>query len=139
MLKEILNLSIFKNYFKNKKILNKLKELVQCNCHFEEESMMYTYEGPDKNDIWAVMEFFYKHLWDKNFEKYNYTDPTDEWENYNFYIHYKGKYTLISIIYGIGSTCIITSVEPSEIKTSKLIIELENVRCSVFKGIYFVD
>ena len=130
---------LIKTYLKTRTVFNKLKDLVANRSRFEEESMLYTYEGEDKNAIWEVMEFFYVSLWTKEFDPFVYTDPADDWENYNFYIHYKGKYTLISIIYGVGSTCIIAPVELDEIKTTKKIIELENLEFNIFGKITYKE
>ena len=80
---------LIKTYFKTKTVINTLKDLVANRSRFEEESMLYTYEGEDKNAIWEVMEFFYVSLWTKEFDPFVYTDPNDDWENYNFYVHYK--------------------------------------------------
>lgn len=127
-------IKLVKNYFTIKTVINKLKEIVENRYRFEEESMLYTYQGNDKNEIWLVMEFFYSNLWDKEFRKFNFTDPTDEWENYNFYVHYKGKYSLVSIIYGIGSTCIIVPIE--KIEPNKLVLDLDNIKYNIFGEIY---
>ena len=80
---------LIKTYLKTRTVFNKLKDLIVNRSRFEEESMLYTYEGEDKNAIWEVMEFFYVSLWTKEFDPFVYTDPADDWENYNFYIHYK--------------------------------------------------
>lgn len=127
-------IKLVKNYFTLKTVFKKLKEIVENRSRFEEESMLYTYQGNDKNEIWLVMEFFYSNLWDKEFRKFNFTDPTDEWENYNFYVHYKGKYSLVSIIYGIGSTCIIVPIE--KIEPDKLVLDLDNIKYNIFGEIY---
>ena len=42
--------------------LVKLIELVKERKSFEEESLMYGYEGADKEEIWTCMEFFYQNL-----------------------------------------------------------------------------
>lgn len=127
-------IKLVKNYFTLKTVFKKLKEIVENRSRFEEESMLYTYQGNDKNEIWLVMEFFYSNLWDKEFRKFNFTDPTDEWENYNFYVHYKGKYSLVSIIYGIGSTCIIVPIE--KVEPDKLVLNLDNIKYNIFGEIY---
>lgn len=127
-------IKLVKNYFTLKTVFKKLKEIVENRFRFEEESMLYTYQGNDKNEIWLVMEFFYSNLWNKEFRKFNFTDPTDEWENYNFYVHYKGKYSLVSIIYGIGSTCIIVPIE--KIEPDKLVLDLDNIKYNIFGEIY---
>lgn len=130
---------LIKTYFKTKKVLNKLKSLILSRSCFEEESLLYTYKGEDKDDIWAVMEFFYTLLWKKETNKFCYTDPSDYWENYNFYVYYLGKYSLISILYGIGSTCIIKPVALKEIKTTKRIIDLNKIKYNIFGEIYIND
>lgn len=127
-------IKLVKNYFTLKTVFKKLKEIVENRSRFEEESMLYTYQGNDKNEIWLVMEFFYSNLWDKEFRKFNFTDPSDEWENYNFYVHYKGKYSLVSIIYGIGSTCIIVPIE--KVEPDKLVLDLDNIKYNIFGEIY---
>lgn len=127
-------IKLVKNYFTLKTVFKKLKEIVENRSRFEEESMLYTYQGNDKNEIWLVMEFFYSNLWDKEFRKFNFTDPSDEWENYNFYVHYKGKYSLVSIIYGIGSTCIIVPIE--KVEPDKLVLNLDNIKYNIFGEIY---
>ena len=69
---------LIKTYLKTRTVFNKLKDLVVNRSRFEEESMLYTYEGDDKDAIWDVMEFFYESLWTKEFDPFIYTDPTDE-------------------------------------------------------------
>ena len=89
------------------KMLSKLKELVEKKETFEEESMLYHYKGEDKDEIWSCMAFFYKNLWIKEFREFIYTDPKDKWENYHIQLKYKEKYSEVTIVYGIGSFCVI--------------------------------
>lgn len=106
----------------------KLIELVKEQKSFEEESMLYNYEGADKDQIWECMEFFYQNLWEKGMREFIWTDEKDEWENYNILLKYKDKYSLVSIVYGIGSFCVIASADEEYMKTHKAeIIDLENV------------
>ena len=117
LLKEKVNLS---------KMLSKLKELVEKQKTFEEESMLYQYKGKDKDEIWACMEFFYKNLWTKEFREYIYTDPKDKWENYNIQLKYKEKYSEVTIVYGIGSFCVIVPQKEGPNKKSK-ILDLDKI------------
>jgi hypothetical protein len=99
---------LFADKVKYDKIFAKLKELVYHQKSFEEESMMYHYDGSDKQDIWDCMEFFYSNLWNTNFRDYVYTDPTEEFENYNIQLEYMGKQSEVTVVYGIGSFCAIS-------------------------------
>ena len=98
---------LLKDVVKQRKMLAKLKELVLKGKAYEEESLMYTYKGKDKEEIWSCMEFFYENLWNTAFRDYIWTDPTDNWENYHITLKYKDKWAEVQIIYGIGSFCVI--------------------------------
>ena len=107
------------------KMLFKLKELVEKQKAFEEESMLYKYKGKDKDTIWSCMEFFYQNLWNKDFKEFVYTDPKDKWENYHIQLTYKNKYSEVEIVYGIGSFCIIG---PSKkVSTNSKVLDLDKV------------
>lgn len=113
---------------KRNRMFAKLIELVKEQKSFEEESMLYNYDGADKDQIWECMEFFYQNLWEKGLKEFIWSDDKDEWENYNILLKYKDKYSLVSIVYGIGSFCIIAPADEEYMKTHKAeIIDLENV------------
>ena len=107
------------------RMLRKLIELVKEQKTFEEESMLYNYEGKDKDDIWSCMEFFYQNLWNKNFREFIWTNSADEWENYNIQLKYKDKYSIVEIVYGIGSFCVIKPLE--KINDKYKVLNLENI------------
>lgn len=117
LLREKVNLS---------KTISKLKELVEKEKTFEEESMLYQYKGKDKDEIWSCMEFFYKNLWTKEFREFIYTDPKDNWENYHIQLKYKEKYSEVTIVYGIGSFCVIGPQKEVPNKKSK-ILDLDKI------------
>lgn len=117
LLREKVNLS---------KMLSKLKELVEKEKTFEEESMLYQYKGKDKDEIWSCMEFFYKNLWTKEFREFIYIDPKDKWENYHIQLKYKEKYSEVTIVYGIGSFCVIGPQKEVPNKKSK-ILDLDKI------------
>lgn len=107
------------------RMLRKLIELVKEQKTFEEESMLYNYEGKDKDDIWSCMEFFYQNLWNKNFREFIWTNSADEWENYNIQLKYKDKYSIVEIVYGIGSFCVIKPLE--QINDKYKVLDLEKI------------
>lgn len=108
-------------------ILEKLKDLVTNQKSFEEESMLYNYKGKDKDLIWSCMEFFYQNLWNKNFKEYIWTDPADNWENYNIQLKYKDKYSSVVIVYGIGAFCVIGPDKKVPNENSK-ILDLDRIK-----------
>ena len=108
------------------KMLAKLKELVSKQKTFEEESMLYNYKGKDKDLIWSCMEFFYENLYTKEFREFIWYNEKDDWENYNFQIKYKNKYSAVEIVYGIGSFCIIHPMKGKPTNKSKL-LDLDNI------------
>lgn len=89
--------------------IEKLKTLVKTHKTYEEESVQYTYTGKDKDLILSCMDFFYENLYNTAFREFVSVDPTIGWENYNFALKYKSHYLTVTIIYGIGATCIIGS------------------------------
>ena len=99
--------TVLRRIAKNKIVIEKLKELVKKQKSFEEESMLYKYRGRDKEKIWACMAFFYRNLWNPLFREFVYTDTDDNWENYHIQLEYKGKFSEVEIVYGIGAFCII--------------------------------
>lgn len=106
------------------KTISKLKELVEKKKTFEEESMLYTYKGADKDDIWACMEFFYQNLWVKEFREFIWIDDKDKWENYNIYLKYKDKCSEVNIVYGIGSFCVI---KPTDKPNGAKVLDLDKI------------
>lgn len=98
----------------NRKMLTKLKELVKKKKTFEEESMLYNYKGKDKDLIWSCMEFFYKNLYTKEFQEFIWHDDKDDWENYHILIRHEDRLSEVTIVYGIGSFCVIA---PFNMKT----------------------
>lgn len=118
-------------------VIGKLREIVEHEKSFEEESFLYNYKGKDKNDISKIFDFFYSSLSNRVFNSFCYFDPSDGFENYNIYLKYKNKYTLVCILYGQGSTCIIKPVKPEEIKTDKDVIILDNIHCSISGEVSF--
>lgn len=98
---------MLKEKVKLSKMLAKLKEIVDKQKAFEEESLMYKYKGKDKDEIWSCMEFFYQNLWNKSFREFIWSDDKDEWENYHIYLKYNNKWSEVQIIYGIGAFCVI--------------------------------
>ena len=61
-------------------------------------------------------------------KEFIWSDDKDEWENYNILLKYKDKYSLVSIVYGIGSFCVISPADEEYMKKHKAeIINLENV------------
>jgi len=102
------------------KNFDKLKELVEQQKTFEEESLQYNYEGSDKEEIWNCMEFFYENLYYKEFRPYIYSEE-DYWENYHIQLEYNGKYTEVEIVYGIGSFCVIYPMKHKPTNASKLL------------------
>ena len=114
-------------YFKKKKIKDKLKWIVRERQSFEEESLQYEYTGPDKDEIFSVMEYFYEHLSDFEFyNKYVWYDDKDEFENYHIWVKYKYWYTEVYILYGQGSTCIIHPINVSPDTHGKSIFEIKD-------------
>lgn len=119
---------LLKIRFKRNRMFAKLIELVKEQKSFEEESMLYNYEGADKDQIWECMEFFYQNLWEKGMREFIWTDNNAKWENYNILLKYKDKYSCVSIIYGIGSFCVIAPANEEYMKKHKAeIIDLENI------------
>ena len=110
---------------KPKVMLAKLKQLVEKEKTFEEESMLYHYKGRDKEAIWACMEFFYKNIWNKKYPFWS--DMNDKWENYNIIIRYKDKISMVAIVYGIGSTCVIGPAKDKYPK-DKPILDIEKLK-----------
>lgn len=107
------------------KMLSKLKKLVIQQQSFEEESMLYNYNGKDKNLIWSCMEFFYENLWTKEFREFIYNDDKDEWENYHIQLKCKNKFTEVTIVYGIGAFCVIAPLDKPTDKSK--ILDLDKV------------
>jgi len=108
------------------KMLAKLKELVVKQKTFEEESMLYNYNGKDKDEIWSCMEFFYENLYTKEFRQFIWNDTRDDWENYHIQLKCKDKFTEVEIVYGIGSFCIIRPLD--KITKNSEILDLDKVR-----------
>ena len=102
-------------------LFDKLKELVEKELTFEEENLQYNYEGSDKEQIWACMEFFYQNIWVKNFKPFVYTDHNDDWENYHFQLEYNGKFAEVEIVYGVGSFCIIHPMTHHPVNASNVL------------------
>ena len=88
---------MLKEKVKLSKMLAKLKEIVDKQKVFEEESLMYKYRGKDKDEIWSCMEFFYQNLWNKSFREFIWFDEKDEWENYHIYLKYNNKWSEVQI------------------------------------------
>ena len=106
--------------------LVKLVELVKERKSFEEESLMYGYEGADKEEIWTCMEFFYQNLYNQAFGDFVWHDDDDEWENYNFTLKYRDLYSEVNIVYGIGSFCVIKPVDRPDGRAGK-VFDLERI------------
>lgn len=102
------------------KNFDKLKELVEQQKYFEEESLQYDYKGSDKEEIWNCMEFFYENLYHKAFRPYIYS-ANDDWENYHIQLEYNGKFTEVEIVYGIGAFCVIYPMTHKPTNASKVI------------------
>lgn len=107
------------------KMLSKLKKLVLQQKSFEEESMLYNYNGKDKDLIWSCMEFFYENLWTKEFREFIYNDDKDEWENYHIQLKCKNKFTEVTIVYGIGAFCVIAPLDKPTDKSK--ILDLDKI------------
>ena len=118
------------------KMFCKLRELVKEQKSFEEESLQYTYKGEDKEDIWSCMEFFYANLWAKELLEFIWTDEKDNWENYNIQLKYKDKYSLVTIVYGIGAFCVIA---PTTYDSSKPVLDLEKIEVKTTSEIIYND
>ena len=117
---------LVKQKVKRKQMFSKLIELVKTGKSFEEESLQYNYNGKDKDQIWECMEFFYQNLWKKEFREFIYTDTKDEWENYHIQLKYKDHFSEVTIVYGIGSFCVIAPIETLDDKKST-ILDLEKI------------
>lgn len=117
---------LVKRSSRRKRIFAKLIELVKKRKSFEEESLMYKYEGKDKDEIWSCMEFFYQNLYNLTFNDFIWHDDNDDWENYNFTLKYHNLYSEVNIVYGIGSFCVIKPVDGPNAKTGK-ILDLERI------------
>lgn len=116
--------------------IEKLKNLVKYKKTYEEESVQYSYAGKDKELILNCMDFFYENLYKKDFYEFASIDPTMGWENYNFTLKYKTHYLVITIIYGIGATCIIGSnTKPNLYK----VLDLEKVHVTNTGDILYDD
>lgn len=118
------------------KMFRELRELVKEQKSFEEESLLYTYNGEDKEDIWSCMEFFYANLWAKELLEFIWTDEKDNWENYNIQLKYKDKYSLVTIVYGIGAFCVIA---PTTYDSSKPVLDLEKIEVKTTSEIIYND
>ena len=118
------------------KMFCKLRELVKEQKSFEEESLQYTYKGDDKEDIWSCMEFFYANLWTKEFREFIWSDNKDDWENYNIQLKLKDKYSLVTIVYGIGAFCVIA---PTTYDSSKPVLDLEKIVVKTTSEIIYND
>lgn len=118
-------LELLKHKFKQDRMFAKLREIVKEQKTFEEESLQYKYKGKDKDTIWSCMEFFYQNLWNKNFREFIWTNSADEWENYNIQLKYKDKYSIVEIVYGIGSFCVIKPLE--QINDKYKVLDLEKI------------
>jgi hypothetical protein len=118
------------------KMFSKLRELVESQKFFEEESLQYTYKGDDKEDIWACMEFFYANLWTKEFREFIWSDNKDDWENYNVQLKYKDNYSLVTIVYGIGAFCVI---KHTTYDSTKPVLDLEKVVVKTTSEIIYND
>lgn len=130
--------ALVKQKVKRNQMFSKLIELVKTGKTFEEESMLYNYNGKDKDLIWSCMEFFYQNLWNKEFKEFIYNDPEDEWENYNIQLKYKDHYSKVSIVYGIGSFCVIAPIEKLDEEKST-ILNLENIHVMTSGDIVYVN
>lgn len=115
--------------------IEKLKTLVKTHKTYEEESVQYTYTRKDKDLILSCMEFFYENLYNPAFREFVYFDNTIGWENYNFALKYKSHYLTVTIIYGIGATCIIGSTTKPNMR---LLLDLEKLHVS-HKGEVFIN
>ena len=117
----------FNDYVKKikslKTMLSVLKAVVAQEKVYEEESMLYKKPKAAKH-VWPCMEFFYQNLWNKNFPVWS--DKKEKWENYNILISYNGKVSVVSIIYGIGSSCVIAPLD--KVPKGKPILELERIK-----------
>ena len=118
------------------KMFYKLRELVKEQKSFEEESLQYTYKGDDKEDIWSCMEFFYANLWTKEFREFIWSDNKDDWENYNVQLKLKDKYSLVTIVYGIGAFC---AIVPTTYDSSKPVLDLEKIVVKTTSEIIYND
>lgn len=118
------------------KMFSKLRELVESQKFFEEESLQYTYKGEDKEDIWACMEFFYANLWTKEFREFIWSDNKDDWENYNIQLKLKDNYSLVTIVYGVGAFCVIA---PTTYDSSKPVLDLEKIVVKTTSEIIYND
>ena len=117
---------LLKHKFKQDRMFAKLREIVKEQKTFEEESLMYKYEGKDKDIIWSCMEFFYQNLWNPHFREFIWTNPADDWENYNIQLKYKDKYSDVTIVYGIGAFCVIGPMQTPPNNKSK-VLDLEKI------------
>lgn len=132
-LKKVLEYKVLLN-----KTFNKLKEIVEQQKSYEEESLMYTYKGSDKDLIWSCMEFFYKNLWNPKFREFVWSDPSEEWENYNIQLKYKDKYSSVCIVYGIGSFCVIGPDKNVPNDKSK-ILDLEKIQVLTTTEVIYLE
>lgn len=117
---------LVKQKVKRGQMFAKLIDIVKHGKSFEEESLQYNYKGKDKDQIWECMEFFYQNLWNKEFREFIYTDSKDEWENYHIQLKYKDHFSEVTIVYGIGSFCVIAPKEKLDEEKST-ILDLEKI------------
>lgn len=129
---------LVKQKVKRSQMFAKLIDIVKYGKSFEEESLQYNYKGKDKDQIWECMEFFYQNLWNKEFREFIYIDSKDEWENYHIQLKYKDHFSEVTIIYGIGSFCVIAPIEKLDEEKST-ILDLEKIYVKTTGDIIFVN
>lgn len=129
---------LVKQKVKRGQMFSKLIDIVKHGKSFEEESLQYNYKGKDKDQIWECMEFFYQNLWNKEFREFIYTDSKDEWENYHIQLKYKDHFSDVTIVYGIGSFCVIAPIEKLDEEKST-IFDLEKIYVKTTGDIIFVN
>lgn len=67
-----------------------------------------------------------------------YTDSKDEWENYHIQLKYKDHFSEVTIVYGIGSFCVIAPIEKLDEEKST-IFDLEKIYVKTTGDIIFVN
>lgn len=94
-----------KQFFKNRKAIKTLREIVFKELTLDEESLQYKNPPIDGRDRYLeAMDFLYRKLYsDKAFFDRHIWSFDDEFENYWMWLRYGNKNSYVCILYGQGS------------------------------------
>ena len=94
-----------KQFFKNRRAIKTLREIVSKELTLDEESLQYKDPPIDGKDRYLeVMDFLYRKLYsNKSFFDSHVWSFDDEFENYWMWLKYGNKSSYVCILYGQGS------------------------------------